>query len=608
MNAPATLATHTTRAAPVGSGWVGRFTPDLLDTDKLAQARGDDIDIPGLTLRAPRGAMAWNTHYLVLCAGRPGFDDYTARKVARTRGPAQGWLTLATRHSDRALDFALGAYALVLINLKRREITLATDRFATHSLCWRVHDEGIDFADRADVLSCDIEPQALFEYFHTHVISTPHTVYRDVRRLGPAGRAVFSARGLTQDTHWQPKFQDLHRLATDELAIEFRTLVKQAVWRHIEGLHTGCFLSGGTDSSTVAGMLSLITGARMPTYSIGFDVDGYDELAYAQLAAAHFDCAHHAYAMKPDDLLELIPHLGARCEQPFGNSSLAPAHLCARLAHAHGTRRLLAGDGGDEILGGNTRYAEQKIFDRWLHLPRWAQHLTRLAVQLTPSATLRRKAARFIQHAQTPMPARLERYNLLTHLGLATIFHPAFLQQVDTDAPARHAAALWACKQQTSLTDSLLAYDWQVTLADSDLPKVNQACALAGVEVGYPLLDDHLLDFSLTLAPRLKVQGLTLRYFFKYALRDFLPREILTKKKHGFGLPFGPWVLSHTGLRDFARDALDGLADRRIADTAFARDIFGSRLTAAPGYYGEIIWLMVMLEHWFRAHAPHWKL
>ena len=154
----------------------------------------------------------------------------------------------------------------------------------------------------------------------------------------------------------------------------------------------------------------------------------------------------------------------------------------------------------------------------------------------------------------------------------------------------------------------MLAYDWRFTLTDSDLPKVRLMAHLAGETVGFPLLDDDLVDFSLTLPASMKVRGLTLRYFFKSALRDFLPNEIIRKKKHGFGLPFGPWLLRDKALARFAKAALERLAERGLIRRELGHDLFSARLSEHSGFYGEMVWVLMMLEHWLERRTPAYKL
>jgi asparagine synthase (glutamine-hydrolysing) len=167
---------------------------------------------------------------------------------------------------------------------------------------------------------------------------------------------------------------------------------------------------------------------------------------------------------------------------------------------------------------------------------------------------------------------------------------------------------VWAAAQASSELDRNLAFDWRYTLAESDLPKVRMATALAGVAVGYPLLDDALLAFSMRLPTGHKLRGLKLRWFFKEALRGFLPDEIITKPKHGFGLPFGVWASRDPKLSAFAAESVRGLAARGLLRQPFVDSLLRERLPENPGYYGEMVWISMMLEQWLRQHAPGFKV
>jgi asparagine synthase (glutamine-hydrolysing) len=352
-------------------------------------------------------------------------------------------------------------------------------------------------------------------------------------------------------------------------------------------------------------MLGRVSGRPARTYSIGFDAQGYDEMSYARIAARHFGCEHHEYYVTPEDLLDGIPRIAAAFDQPFGNSSALPAWCCARLAAGDGVARMLAGDGGDELFGGNTRYAKQRVFEAYRHVPaglRRGMLEPLLGAHERPLARLPllRKVASYIEQANTPMPARMEMYNLIERIGPATVLEAGLLAEVDPLLPRRMQRDEYETSTAASVVDRMLQYDWKFTLADNDLPKVIVSAGVAGLGVAFPFLDDALVDFSLRLAPELKVRGLKLRWFFKHALRDFLPREILTKTKHGFGLPFGPWLGRHAGLREFTADSLAGLADRGIVRRAFVDDLLQRLVPEHPGYYGEMAWILMMLEQWWR--------
>ena len=482
---------------------------------------------------------------------------------------------------------------------------LAVDKFAIQTLCYRIDGDRLRVAPRADELGAtELDPQAIFDYLYFHVIPSPRTIFKGVFRLPPGHYALFENGKLTVAPYWQPNFDEC-RKPFAALREEFLGIVRQSVASRIEEGRTGCYLSGGTDSSTVSGMLTRITGQPAQTYSIGFAVSGYDEMEYARIAARHFGTHHHEYYVTPDDLVAGMPKVAASYDQPFGNSSAVPAYYCALRAREDGLDRLLAGDGGDELYGGNARYAKQRVFGIYDQIP---EALRRGLIEpLTDTGVfdrvpLLKKGASYVRQARVAMPDRLQTYNLLLRMGLDEVFPAEFLEQIDAMEPERHQRETWtACPANASLVNKMLAYDWRYTLAENDLPKVIGSARLAGIDVGFPFLDSRVLDFSLKLPTSYKLKGLKLRWFFKEALRGFLPDEILTKKKHGFGLPFGHWAVDHEPLNKLATNALRGLAERNIVRHEFIDSLLREHLPAHPGFYGELVWIMTMLELWMQA-------
>jgi asparagine synthase (glutamine-hydrolysing) len=221
---------------------------------------------------------------------------------------------------------------------------------------------------------------------------------------------------------------------------------------------------------------------------------------------------------------------------------------------------------------------------------------------------LLKKGSSYIEQARVAMPDRLQMYNLLLRLGPADVLTPGFLSQVDTQGPARQQRAVWTQVNDASSVNRTLAFDWRYTLAESDLPKVRGSTQLAGVEVGFPFLDESLVDFSLGLPSHYKLKGLKLRWFFKEALRGFLPDEIIAKRKQGFGLPFGVWANRHASLNELATESLHSLSKRGVVQPEFIRTLLQILLPAHPGYYGEMVWILMMMEQWLRHHAPDWRL
>lgn len=548
-----------------------------------------------------------------IAIGLPRFADGRPRSTMGNKQSAAMWIDLFARHGIDAPAHVHGRFAAILLDLSERTTYLAVDRFASFPICYSVRGDTLAFANRADCIpgnSRSVSSQALFNYFYFHVIPAPQTAFDGVDRLPNAHVLAWQASKAKRHRYWIGQFEH-PRTELAEMRQEFRRLVHESVARESDGGSVGCFLSGGTDSSTVAGMLTKVKGTAAKTYSMGFDVSGYDEMAYARIAARHFGTEHHEYYVTPADLLAGLPTIAVHYDQPFGNSSALPAWKCAALARSDGVEKMLAGDGGDELFGGNTRYAKQRLFAAYERIPQAARRRLVEPLLSLPGITAvppLRKALSYVEQARVPMPDRTQMYNLLTRLGTAKVFTSAFLARIDESAPLDAQRNTWNAIDATALIDRMLAFDWKYTLADNDLPKVIGSAELAGVDVGFPLLSDELVEFSMRLRPEWKVRGFTLRWFFKEALRDFLPPAIIAKKKHGFGLPFGRWTVSDDALRKSVHATIGAFGSRNVVRPDFLNELMLHRMREHPGYYGEMVWVIAVLEHWLQAHAPDWRV
>ena len=538
------------------------------------------------------------------CVGDAQFLDSDLAGLAAAQGPAAAWQAAFAKFGIAAPLHVRGDFAVAVSDGSGRTL-LAVDRFSIRTLCYRVDGSTLRYGQRADDLAGgapELDPQALFDYLYFHVIPAPRTAFRNVHRV-PAGQCVlFEGGKLAISPWWRPEFDERRAQSLSALGEEFRSVLRAAVQEKASRGRVGCFLSGGTDSSTVVGMLGQVGGRAPPAFSIGFDADGYDEMTYARIAARHFNADHHEYYVTPDDVARSVPRIAAACDQPFGNSSVVPAYWCAQMAKDAGIDVMLAGDGGDELFGGNTRYAKQRVFDIYGRLPAVVRSgllepalLGRTSLKGIPVLG---KAQSYVEQASIDMPDRLHAYNLLLRVGVTDVLTEEFLSTVDQEKPLREQRAAYGACSATTLVNRMLAYDWKYTLADNDLPKVMTAVSLAGITAAFPLLDDRVVDFSLRLAPSLKVRGLTLRWFFKRALRAFLPEAIIAKRKHGFGLPFGVWMTRHAGLRAMALGSLELLRDGGIVRRDFIDRLAKELLPQAPGYYGEMVWILMMLGQW----------
>lgn len=564
------------------------------------------ITDPSIFAEAADGATLTEDDVFCAVCGNLDWLNYELADIQKKRGAAHALLHAYQQYENRLLDHIGGRFSIVVWDIKRRKGLIACDRFGQMPVYWStVADGGLVFGPTATAVNLlkghkpEISEQGIFNYLRFHMVPGPDTIFRGVHKLMAAHVLILQDGACQPVRYWEPKFDENTDASFADAAEEMMGLLSSSVARLAEGKDTGAFLSGGLDSSTVAGLLARHQ-PKPNTYSIGFNAEGYDETAYAKLASERFDTVFNTYYVTPEDVLDALPKIAAAYDEPFGNSSALPAYFCAQFAASDGRARLLAGDGGDEIFAGNERYAKQEIFEHYGRLPAWLRRrflepLVASAPDMLPKIG---KARSYIEQANVPLPDRLQTYNLLQRIGASTIFTDDFLQSVDQEQPARLDRDIYDAPQSASRLNRMLYLDWHHTLTDNDLRKVNRMSQLAGIEVEYPMLDDRLVEFSTRVSSQRKMRNNRLRDFYKKAVAEFLPQEIITKTKHGFGLPFGVWMAEHKGLQEFASDNLARMAQRGYVKKSFVEKIAHLHTTQHSGYYGEFIWVLMMLELW----------
>lgn len=552
---------------------------------------------------SPRPLQFQQDDFTLCVSGHPRLRDVTPADLAPE---------LARRLRERGPDTLAqlgGDFALAAFDHRSGRGWLAVDRLAVRRLVYAALPHGIAFGSSLDLIGGHpqvhraLSSQSIYDYLYYHVVPGPETIFEGQFVLGAGECIEFGPDGARDARpYWRMVFTETGGEDVAALKQQFTSLLEQSVREASDTEDCGTFLSGGTDSSTVTGMLGRVRATAPRSFSIGFDVAGYDETGYARIAAKHYGCDHHEYFVTPHDVVDAAPKIAAAYDQPFGNSSAIPTYYCARLARESGVRRLLAGDGGDELFGGNERYGKQHLLSLYHRLPAPLRRLLiEPLVHSVPGVAKvppLRKLRSYVDQASPAMPLRYESYNLLQHLGVEHVLTPSFLADVDVQHPRSVLAQAHAPYAGASLINQMLGIDLRLILADGDLPKVTGMCDLAGVDVTFPLLDDRLVEFSRHLPSPLKLRGTKLRWFFKQALSDFLPHEIITKQKHGFGLPVGQWLLDHAPLRELARQSIDSLQPRGIVRPAFVDELVGKRLPEHPGYYGTMVWILMMLGLW----------
>jgi asparagine synthase (glutamine-hydrolysing) len=505
----------------------------------------------------------------------------------------------------RRLD---GMFAFAVWDATRERLILGRDRFGKKPLYyWSVGDTLVFASELKGLLAHPdvprrLDPAAIPAYLTFGYVPTPRTFYAGVQSLRPGHILTLEAGTSPQLTcYWSPPQRDHgsdhSALAIDKAGTNVRNLLTEAVARRmVADVPIGAFLSGGIDSSAVVATMARLSGERVATFTIGFDdQEGYDERSYARLIANRYNTDHHEFVVRPN-AVELVERLVWHHDQPFGDSSALPTYLLSDLTRGHVTVAL-CGDGGDELFAGYERFAAGLAVGRYNSVPRPLRAISRRALAIAPAGSFRGRignAQRFADVAENGMPA--------AYLHWVSFIDEATRRQLleDPDPWAgQEFADTWRSTEDLRPLDRLLDLNLRTYLLDDLLIKADRMTMAHGLELRSPFLDIDLASYAIMLPPKLKVGSLMLKRALKHAMRDDLPREILRRRKRGFGVPIDRWF--REDLRSYVSHML-GSSDARIR-RYLRPDAIDELLTGhAAGYRnrGAALWTLLTLEVFLR--------
>lgn len=556
--------------------------------------------------------------------GTPRVRMLTRGAIQRQQTPHGGSVALADLIegdlSAATLDGApiqaawRGRFAHVQWNAGGSHMVATTDHFASLPLyALRVRDGVLIASDLRLLLaspacSRQVDLQSVYHYLNFGCIPAPRTICRDIVHVESGSRLLWKGGELRTQRYYVPEYPEDLAGSDDELAELLLEHISASVLSFEPAQTTGwgCFLSGGTDSSSIVSLLArALAPRRVDTFSIGFAERGYDELDYARIAAEACGARGFTAVVDSKRTLELLKVAVGAYDQPFGNASAVPTLVCAELAQRHGANLLLAGDGGDEIFGGNQRYAKDRVMQAYHRLP---TPLRAIGGWIGGGASrshrhLLQRVGNFVARASLPNPDRFYTDDSFASDYYSELLSADFRSAVPRDASLDLMRNVYALGRDASPLHRIMRLDLLQAIAQNDLIKVHGACKAHGVSVRFPYLDPALVAFTGRLPERHKVRGLDKRHLFKRAMRDVLPGSVLRKKKQGFGLPVAVWLREDRVFREFTRDVLD---DRRTRERGWFERSCIDRLIEehqrGSWDHSAAIWQLVVLELWLREH------
>lgn len=516
-----------------------------------------------------------------------------------------------------------GMFAFALWDNQQRRLFCARDRFGKKPFFYTVQHGRLYFAseltgiEQLRHLNLTMNPQAVMRYLAYEYVPTPHSVYTEVQSLPPSHMLLLQDGNLSISRYWDmPMPDESDRRSDNELCEELRFLLSRAVRRRmVSDVPLGVFLSGGIDSSIVAGLMARQSSTAIKTFSIGFSEASYDESRYARIVAKAFATDHHERVLSAEECADTLPGIISRMDVPMADASVAPTWLLSGVTREKVTVAL-GGDGADELWAGYEHYIGFKVAQWYNAAPSALRKgIIEPLAQLLPSSAgyinPRLAVATFLRAAHAPAWQRVQ--TMLTAFTpdmqesiLDSAFkaqQPGFLAPEVLFAPTREHYDHWQPQNAaTPLARAFHVYARQFML-DDILVKVDRCSMLHSLEVRAPFLDKDAAEFAARLPVSRKLHGFKRKWLLKKAFAELLPDEILYRNKRGFQIPVAEWLRGR--MRPLMEDLLSestlkaqGIFNHQAVRALMDEHISGRADLRKP------LWTLLVFQLWWRARHP----
>ena len=531
---------------------------------------------------------------------------------------------LYEEYGDAMVDHLNGMYAFALWDSRKRKLLIARDRFGEKPLYYGVFDGKLIYASEPKAIlahasvKAELDLDSLRQYLSYDYVPAPRSIYKGVSKL-PAAHLLTVENGEVKiRRYWNLKWNarsEPGAVATgsnsngsspvnslSHKAEELRELLSDAVrMRLVSDVPLGILLSGGIDSSTVAAFATQHATERIKTFSIGFEEDSFDESKYARQVAVHLGTEHYEDRLSAERAGDLISDVGKWLDEPLSDGSLIPTYLLARFVRKHVTVAL-GGDGGDELFAGYPMYYAHKVAAYYKTIPKFVRAgIIEPVVNALPVSTKNMsfdyKAKRFVRASKFDPVTRhhswFGSFSIDQHERLLT----RDVLDATNDDIYRDARELLEHSDAMNEIEQMQYLDINFYMAEDILTKVDRAAMAVSLETRAPFLDPRVGQFAASIPVGYKLRGSKGKYILKQAVKDLLPREILSRPKKGFGIPIAEWLKGR--LNPLLHDMLEPakLKEQNLFDADFVHKLIREHETGAASHHKEL-WTLLVFQLW----------
>jgi asparagine synthase (glutamine-hydrolysing) len=467
--------------------------------------------------------------------------DLVARgHVLRSRCDVEVVPHLYEQHGVELMERLNGQFALAVYDTRRHRLLLARDPVGVCPLFYTVTDGQLLFASEIKGLLAhpgvprDLDLHGLDQIMTFPGMASPTTMFRGIRSL-PAGHFLVLENGeLRTGCYWDLDYpRDITLTAPKDWAEQLEHLLTQAVGRRLQAdLPVACYLSGGLDSSLIAGLMhKLRPQQRWHAFSLTFDDPMLDERRFQHAMAERIGAHHHPVAFDASQVERRLRSVIRHAESPLKESYNTCSHALSEAVRASGCKVVLSGEGADELFAGYVGYR----FDA-------------LRAGADPSLALLDEDGWRESQLRESLWGDAGFFYERDYGAFRDLSSAIYAPDVAAD-PSRYDCLARSPVDRTRLRRRHPMHqrsyvDFKLRIADHLLSDHGDRMTFAhGVEGRYPFLDKDLIEFVTRLPPALLAQDGREKYPLRAIAQSHVAPEVLSREKFSFVGPGSPALL-----------------------------------------------------------------
>lgn len=541
-------------------------------------------------------------------------EEHLQNYPFQSEGDTEVLLGMYAKYGPEMLDHLNGFFALAIFDLQENTLFIARDRMGIKPFYYAVEDETFIFGSELKALlpypfKKVIDKSSFYNYLRLTYIPAPETILQSFKKLKPGHYMVISLdnKQAKPSCYYAPSDKKMENDSALPLDYEtaqskIRSLMEASVnKRLIADVPTGCFLSGGLDSSIVSAIAAR-QKENLNTFSVGYaDHQFYDETEYAESVARKIGSDHHTLKLTNKDLLESMEQTLEYLDEPFADSSAIAVNILSRYTKKRVTVAL-SGDGADELFAGYQKHlAELKASEtNWKYRlisamgPIWRILPKSRSTKITDTF---RKLEKF-SRIQKLDPE--ERY-----LALASFTQPEIVNEIiSTIPPHTGLEELIPYNKNWSSIENTLMNDLSLVLPNDMLTKVDRMSMANSLEVRTPFLDHQIVEFAISLPTEFKIKGNERKRILHDAFKEYLPQELYNRPKKGFEVPLLQWF--RDDLNSFLFEELltpENLQKHNLIRLEAIEKLKHKLNSSNPGDSAVIIWSLAVFQFWWNKYG-----